>query len=171
MEELTYQFHKEDWMAFNLHHIANSPAHHKNRSKAIRSVPVMLVGLTLFYGISKGEWLIPFFVSLIVGTFWIMWYPGFRDKKVIRGIESFIDERGNKSFLGQHKVQVSEGGVTLQTENSEEYVEWAKIEKLETTDDYVFLYNSALTGIMIPMLAIPNLSQFEDMIEESIKNA
>jgi YcxB-like protein len=171
MQEVTYQFHKEDWMAFNLHHIANSPTHHKNRSKAIRSVPVMLIGLTIFYGVSEGRWIVPAIVSLVIGTIWILWYPGFRDKKVIKGIDKFIDEKQNQSFLGEHKIDVSLGGVTLTTKMSEQYVKWEDIVKLETNENYIFIYNTDTTAIILPKNALKDAASFEQMIEDNIMKA
>ena len=171
MQQIKYQFHKEDWMAFNLHHIANSPTHHKNRAKAIRSVPVMLVGLTIFYGVSEGHWIIPAVVSLVIGSIWVFWYPGFRDRKVIKGIESFIDEERNKGFLGEHTIDVTVGGLTLITQSSEQYVRWEEIVKLETNENYIFIYNTESTAVILPKDALENAEAFEDMITDKIENA
>ena len=168
MINITFEFKKEDWMAFNLHHISNSPQHQRIRKKAIRSFPVMAIFVVLFYGIMNGDWLIPPLICGPAIVFWFWWYPKFRDKKIVKGVENFVDNEKNKSFLGKHEVQINSKGVKLTTENSEEMIQWSGISRMEITDDYFFIYNSALTAVIIPVSAVDDPEAFENFVAKHV---
>ncbi|MEO9532137.1 MAG: YcxB family protein [Crocinitomicaceae bacterium] len=168
MQQITFEFTREDWIAFNIHHIYSSPQHQRIRKKAIRSFPVMAIFVVLFYGITNDEWVIPPIVCGIAVAFWFWWYPGYRDRKIMKGVERFIDNEKNKSFLGKHEVELSNKGVKLTTENSEEMIQWSGIDRMEITDEYYFIYNSALTAVIIPNIAVDNQDEFERFVEKYI---
>jgi hypothetical protein len=168
MINITFEFKKEDWMAFNLHHIYSSAQHQKIRKKAIRSFPVMAIFVVLFYGIMNGDWLIPPIICGVGVAFWFWWYPGFRDRKIVKGVAKFIEGGENKGFLGQHKVEISPKGVKLTTETTEEMIQWKGIDRMEIIDNYFFIYNSALTAVIIPAAAVEDPDGFEKYIEEFI---
>ena len=95
-------------------------------------------------------------------------YPKFRDKKIVKGVENFVDNEKNKSFLGKHEVQVNNKGVKLTTAASEEMIQWSGISRMEITDDYFFIYNSALTAVIIPVSAVEDPEAFENFVAKHV---
>ena len=55
-----------------------------------------------------------------------------------------------KEAFCEHKVTVSEKGVSESTQNSNCHFNWDAIDKVEYNESYLFIYNTPATAFVIP---------------------
>lgn len=165
---INFDFKRDDWIAFNLYHITHSEVHQRNRKRAIRAIPLMLIGLVLVQGILQDEWIVPAIVAIVAGGFWLWWYPSYRDKRVYQGIVSYVDQPSNQDYFGRHQVQLSEDSISLETSNTEKKINWIDVLKAEFNDDYYFVYDTPQTAIIIPRESIKDEPEFLSFLESKL---
>lgn len=165
---ITFDFKRADWIAFNMYHIAHSPVHQRNRKRAIRAVPLMLIGLVLIQGFLQDEWIVPSIVALAAGGFWLWWYPSYRDRKVYQGIESYVDQAANQGYFGEHQVVLTEQSISLNTADTQKVINWDEVLRAEFDDDYYFVYDTVQTAIIIPRESIEDENEFLSILKQKL---
>lgn len=165
---IEFNFSREDWIAFNVYHISHSPIHQRNRKRAIRAVPLMLIGLVVIQGVYQDEWMVPSIVAVLAAAFWLWWYPSYRDNKVLSGIEQYVDHSDNQAFFGKHSVVLGDYKVSLITATTEKSVGWGDVLRVEFNDAYYFVYDTEQTAIIIPKESISDDKAFMQMLEKQL---
>lgn len=158
--KIEYNLMKEDYIAFNMHHIDTSPA--IKRSLLIQRYGVSLVFLIvpfIFSHKSGVPWLLSLAVYGAIFLTWIIYYPKYfmyvTKKRVIR----LIEEGGNSEIFGTYSIALTEEGVE-QTSNSEESKSsWDTIQRIEETPDYIYIYISAANAYLVPIRAFEGITE------------
>ncbi|MGB7606678.1 MAG: YcxB family protein [Lutisporaceae bacterium] len=158
--KIEFNLTKEDYIAFNIHHIDNSPT--IKRSLLIQRYGVSLIFLIvpfIFSRMSGVPWMLSLAVYGVIFLAWITYYPKYfmyvTKKRVIR----LIEEGDNSDILGTYSVTLTEEGVE-QTSNSEESKSsWNAIQRIEETPDYFYIYISAINAYLVPIRAFGGITE------------
>lgn len=85
--------------------------------------------------------------------------------------EKIINEGDNSGVLGEHSLSIDDQRIVHIMPESEQKVTWNGIKKMEETETYYFLYDTALSAIIIPKFKIPNeLKEVDQMLKKYLKN-
>ncbi|MGY3779682.1 YcxB family protein [Isobaculum melis] len=93
-------------------------------------------------------WTIGFLVISCILFFEVNILTNFKIKKLINHPE-------NQFFFSEKKLFFSDEKVDIHQEVSESIVQWESFTKIIETKQYLFLFNSSSTGLLIPKKAIP----------------
>lgn len=162
---LHYEFTFDDWVEFNRYHLRHSPAHQRMRLIVrLIFIPVALVfaGLQWMHGDEVLSLLIAF---AIVAVLWFFLYPILFDRRVLRSLKRILNEGNNKGLLGPHTFTTSTDGYRVIYPGGEAFHKWSSVEKLASTEAYIFIYVSSLQATVIPRRALEGGS-FEAVLAE-----
>jgi YcxB-like protein len=156
---IVYENTLEDIAAFSRYHYDNSPAIRRLRlyllgialvAGALCSVAV----LRLLGGDTLATWLSATLAATIVGIMLVAvpkrWSSWFWNSYGRRYIARAYSEGRNRALFGRHELQFSEDGVSERTEVGELNLRWSAIERIQCTDDYTFIYVSAVSALVLP---------------------
>ena len=168
VEKINFDLDKEDWLEFNLYWIKNSPSSKKMKNRSLLALPILSVGIILLEGLNKGEWLIPIVVFGVANILWYVFYPKRYENRVLKNSEKMISEGKNKKLLGPHEIELSDSGIKEQTPSSKAEVNWDIIEKFVETDDYFYLFDSAVSAYILPKVAMDSIENVRSLIKENV---
>ena len=85
------------------------------------------------------------------------------ERVVLRyAIRSLVrDERPGRGQLGRHRVVLSEDGLTESTAVNESRTAWAGVDRVEQSQDYIFIYITPATAHVIPKSAFSDPQEAE----------
>ena len=113
-------------------------------------------------------WLIFLFGSLYV----FLYFPKAVEKSTIKQFRKNIAEDGNGAFIGKLVLEMDNGGITITNEHTSNMMKWSVFNRIELTDDHIFLYDSSVSAQIIPVSAFENADdkksfyrQVEDMLK------
>lgn len=142
--EVRYTNTKEDLIAFNEHHLANDKAFQKRRRLNLYFSPLFLLLAFSIYGYVADS--VGFYVGGILGAFVSYLWALIAYKRYAKKCADTLQ----KEVFCEHKVTVSETGVSESTQNSHCHFNWDAINKVEYNDSYIFIYNTPATAFVIP---------------------
>ena len=87
---------------------------------------------------------------------WIVFYPKRMDKTALAKTKKIIEEGDNTGILGMHKITLNDEEIIHVEPESERKIKWKGIKKLEENDTHYFLYNTAISAIIIPKQKVLN---------------
>ena len=163
--QINYQLTKDDYIAFNMHHMNYSPTFKKSIfiQRYIVSIIFLLVPFIL-----KDSSDIPFLywlsVFAIVYIAWVAFYDKYLKWNVTRKISQMIDEGKNTDMLGERSLQLTECGILQTSSLSESKITWDVIEDVVETKEHIFIYINALSGYVIPIRAFANAAQKDEFL-------
>lgn len=162
---LSYDFTFDDWVAFNRHHLRNSPAHQRMRLYVrLMFVPIaaIIVGLRWL----RGQEVLGLSVAfLVVAIIWYCLYPLLFDRRVVTGLKRMLREGNNQALLGEHTLTSSTEGFRVIYPGGDSFHKWASIEKVDYSEDYVFIYTSSVHATVIPKHSLRGMP-FDSALEE-----
>ncbi|MDG6099746.1 YcxB family protein [Alteromonas sp. ZYF713] len=142
--EVRYTNTKEDLIAFNEHHLANNKAFQKRKRLNLYISPLFLLLAFSVYGYLSDS--VGFYVGGIVGAFVSYLWTLIAYKRYAKKCADTLQ----KEVFCEHKVTVSEQGVSESTQNSSCHFNWDAIDKVEYNESYLFIYNTPATAFVIP---------------------
>ena len=164
--KIDYTLTKEDYIAYNIHHIEHSPT--LKRSINIQRYGLALIFL-IFPFIIAGFTQIPLQLWLIVyGTVFIVWirfYPKYFVNSTKKRILRLIEEGNNSSLFGPRSIIMTEEGVEEISEQGESRVTWNFIDRIEETQDYIYIYTSSVNAYVVPVRAFQNILEKNAFME------
>jgi hypothetical protein len=164
--KVEYDLTKEDYIAFNMHHIDHSPT--IKRSLFIQRYVVALVFLVVPFIFSNMTG-VPVLLPLIVygGIFiaWILYYPRYFVATTKKRILKMIDEGGNDSLFGPRTMILSESGVEEISDMGESRSSWRSVEKIDETAEHIYIYISSVNAYLVPVRAFADRTQKEVFLE------
>ena len=130
----------EDIIAFNHHHLGQNHAYKRRRLISLYGTPLtFFLAFSLLAFVKDKPQL---FIGSIIFYLWsFVAYKNYPKK---------CAETFQKEVLCEHKVIISETGVCEYTENSSSQFNWNALDKIETNDEYIFVYNTPVTAYVIP---------------------
>ena len=169
MQEFSYELKEQQYVAFNLYHSKHSQT--VKRSLAIQRFVVPIVYLMMPFVMGPiFDWsiwglMIPFVMFAIL---WIVFFPPYFYWNIKRISRKMIREGKNEGLLGVHKLLIDSQGIREVTKNGEAQVHWSGIEKYGEDADNLYLYNSAMSALIVPKQAVPELDLLLELLAEKV---
>lgn len=165
--QITYDFDIEDWVAFQRHYIKNAPAFRRNRIIA-QLLPLTILLFLILFDVINGDFK-PFTLIfyVVISALWVFLYPKRMIKRTIDNARKMIEAGDNSGLLGRQELILGEDAITAINENSEQKTKWSGIKKLEETEAYYFLFESAISAIIIPKKKVVGRLEEVDKILKS----
>lgn len=152
--EINYELTEKDYLDFNVFHAENSPT--IRRSILIQRLigPVIFLIMpfyaTRYTGIPLWYWVIIFGT---LGALWYSFYPKYIKWEVSRRTSKLIKEGKDGKILGNKNIKLTPEGIYGTSLYSEEKVKWDSIERIEETEDYIYIFISSISAFIIPIRA------------------
>lgn len=71
-----------------------------------------------------------------------------------------LDETPNQHMLSERKLTLETDGVRQQLDASDSIIRWKAFERIEHDDEYLYLYESSFTAVVIPRTAFPTRGRY-----------
>lgn len=148
--EIEFEFEMNDWMEFQKNYLKNSKQFRQTTIIVAAMVPVIF-SLIIIIELLKGTFN-PFGVIIfgVVSILWVAFYPKRLKKRTLAKTKKMIEEGDNTGILGMHKLTLNDEEIIHIEPESEQKIKWKGIKKLEESDTHYFLYNTAISAIIIP---------------------
>lgn len=169
--EITYNITEEDYLNFNMFHVENSKTIIKTLNIQRFSVPIFfLIFSYISSKIGDTPFIVSFIVFLILSILWIIFYPKYFYKHIIRNARKMLKEGKNAGLLGKHHMNMTEDGIEETTSNGGTKVNWSGIEQFKEDHYYLYLYNSSVSAYIIPKRDLNNVEEVRMYIKSKIIN-
>jgi hypothetical protein len=167
--DLKYNLTEEDYINFNLYHMKNSETIMKSvRNQRIFTPVFYLLFSVVFSMLMDIPFLVSFTPFFILSILWVLFYPKYLFGRAIRHTKKLIKEGRNESILGQHQMVLNDEGIVDKTTKGETKVSWSGINELKENDQYFYLYNSALSGYILPKREFENVEEIRNYLNTKI---
>jgi hypothetical protein len=164
--KVEYELTKEDYIAFNMHHIDHSPT--IKRSLFMQRYVVALVFLVfpfIFSNMSGAPLLLSLMVYGAIFVAWIIYYPRYFMATTKKRILKMIDEGSNENLFGPRSMTLTEEGVEEVNSHGESKSSWRSIEKVDETVDHIYIYTSSINAYLVPIRAFEGRTQKDEFVE------
>ena len=161
-----YDLIKEDYIAFNMHHIDNSPT--IKRSLFIQRYVVALVFLVfpfIFSNMTGVPILLPLIIYGAIFIAWILYYPRYFVATTKKRILKMINEGRSDNLFGPRSITLSEAGVQEVSDHGESRSSWRSIEKVDETAEHIYIYISSINAYLVPIRAFEGRTQKDEFME------
>lgn len=172
MIKISCDLTKQDYVDFNLFHLAHSKTGKKALfiQRYIISIIFLIAPFVLQNVLDTPFWyLVGGFVLAYI--LWVIFYPRRFKRNVAKQVEKMIDEGKNVSLIGNNDIIIDEEGIERINDKSQTKNDWASVESIEQSDDHIFIYVSAISAHIVPKRAFEDKageSQFVKQVEEYI---
>ncbi len=148
--KITYNFDEKDYLAFQKHYMSNSKKYKKIKLLRTFLFPIIFLCFLLFKYFHKGQIdLIFFWILFIFSVLWILLYPKFFDKRVLKNALNTLKLWNNKSILWEQSLEISKDYLFLKSSSIEQKIKLEKIYKVCNEKDYIFIYITTISAIVI----------------------
>lgn len=93
-------------------------------------------------------------LGVLSAAAWVLWYPAEWRRKIRSMTRKSLSEGSNAGALGARELESTESGLVERSAHSEQKTGWPAIEKVVSTDEYTFVYTSAVSAVVIPRSAV-----------------
>ena len=151
MNDVHYMVTVEDIASLNHHHLRTAEPNRRSRQKFMGlsfAILFLLAGL----GTLAGSPVIGVFILLLVVGIFSGSMTLRRTKPsgaLVRRMKHLFSDGRNVTIFGAHHMKLLEDHLEIQTEHSVSQIKWTGIEKVEQSDDYIYIYVSSLTAHII----------------------
>ncbi|XDD45293.1 YcxB family protein [Leptospira sp. WS39.C2] len=156
--ELEYTLTEEDILNFNIYHSDNSPTTKKNILIGRTIVPIILIAFIFLLGFPNDK---NFFIGisiiyLPILSIWLIFYPKYIRYSIKKNVKALLAEDLNTGMIGYQKLIITETEFIQITEfsNTQRFKEF--ITKIEESSEYIYLYLSSITTLIIPKSVLWN---------------
>lgn len=77
-----------------------------------------------------------------------------------------LEEGDNENLFNQRTLVLTDEGITETSSIGESHIRWDKINHLEETEDYLYIYVSSVSAHIVPKRVFENLSEQEKFISK-----
>lgn len=162
-----YEVSLSDVVAFNLFHHQHSPTSRRARLFVQFGTPVicLLISFVLDF-LYTGRILTSSLLPLII--FSLIWIPSASVLywfSIKRQSKRMYSEGKNKGTIGKLRLSLTPEAVIEANDFKETKTGWKAVEKIVSTDKYVFIYTGAVMAHIIPRRAFSAESEFKEFLE------
>lgn len=111
---------------------------------------------------------IPF---LLISILWVIFYPKYFYRSIIRNKKKLVKEGENEDILGEYRLALSETGIAERTSKKETQVTWLGIHIWKEVQQAIYLYNSSVSAYILPKRDLQNVEGAKMFIQAQIKEA
>lgn len=150
-----YENSIDDLVAFNRHHCARSPAVKKSKLRTLILWSLVFILISLKFPTSEDLAIstrVAFGILcavLFALFFSLLWRP-----MMDRLVRRLYREGANKGMFCQHELEIDDQGIVERTDVGEARHAWRAVERIEESDDHVFIYVSSMMAHVIPKRAV-----------------
>ncbi|RDW17394.1 YcxB family protein [Oceanobacillus chungangensis] len=167
--KINYNLTEDDYLKFNLFHMKNSKSVMRSLNIQRFLTPVFFILISyLFSKIAETPFLFAFIPFFIMSILWIIFYPKFFYKTIIRNVKKMIREGQNGGLIGEHHMIFTKDEITESTSTDETKVKWSGIQAFKEDNDYFYLYNSSVSAYILPKRELTNVDEVKGYIEERL---
>lgn len=181
-QAVRYRYTPELLAALWTHRTLSSPGDQKLRRRVSNTLMLsgLLPGVACMVLAYHGE--LPLYVAVPAAIVLLMVAAtglNYRRRSVVeqscrQAAHRLLDESPNDQFLSERVVTFDATGVRQVLRASESFTRWEAFERLDHNDDYLFVYDSSLTAVVVPRAAFATRGQylgFVDMTHRLWNNA
>ncbi len=151
--KIGYNVTIDDVVAFNMHHFKNSPAMRKQvRFGVIFTCGLILICFSLIAMSNKSYG--DLIIGIITASVFACVYPGIYRWSAKRNVLKLYGEGKNVGVLGEHILEVTNTEIIDKADSAESKSKISRMERIESTPDYVFIYMGAVIAHIIPRNSI-----------------
>lgn len=165
-ESIEYNFELDDWMALNRHFISQSKQYRRYFMVMKWLLPAMFMVYIVKDLLSKQLSVAMVTMAVMASILWVIFLPKRLKKNAEDRFFKVLNSGDNRSILGHHCIQFSDEGLRITKPSSETMMKWESFVKVDQTIDHYFLYNSAISAVVIPKLQLGNKSAY---VHEQLK--
>lgn len=165
---LTYDLDINDWVALQKNFLKNAKV--VKRLKLFAALIFPIIAAISLYNKSKEGIDVPLFI--IVGLLTVAWFifiPKLLTMRMMYRIKKQVNNEDNKNVLGHQNLTIDNNGIVFKKDGVQNKMDWNAIATLVDEKDYYFLYNSSMSGIVIPKGKIRgNINELDKILKKNI---
>ncbi len=167
--KFSYDFTRNDLVAYYRYHNNNSPTARKRnfRSTVFGFIACLLFAIIItmkdgrqFMIAARVYWV--FYLTPIL--FLIIFIP-FSKFQTRRYYNKYLKEGDSSVFFDKWSLSLEDDGIHVANPESQSILFWPSFKKFIMTPDYLFLYTSGITALVIPRRAFESEKDLEDFIQ------
>lgn len=171
--KIYYDTTLEDLVAFNRYHCDHSPSARRTMTLLKWSLPLLLVlalGCVAFEDGSIAGLVAAVIGLVLFGGLWLFLWPSYFRWSIDRHARRLYSEGANKGVIGPHELELIEDSLVERNPFGESSARLCVIEKIVTTEDFTFIYTSAMGAHVIPHETVDKgeLRAFIDALEQRL---
>ena len=155
----------DDIHAFNAHYARTAKLPQQSRKMVRGALTLTLASLMFALGVGfhlpVGFWIIN---GLILFGWW-QFYPRRVEAMTRRSTQKLYAEGRNAGMLGATTVTLEAEWLSEASSEREVRTRWRSVERLDQTDDYIFLYLTGFSAVIVPHRAFASLADRTAFIE------
>ena len=159
---ISYKLTEQDFIDFNVYHMNNSKTMKKTVLMQRLFGPLsFIIGIFVAYKITDiplWYWSICFAIAAVL---WFALYPKMLERRIRKQVKKMLSEGQNKILLSDTTLTVNEEGIKCTTEYNETNTKFSAINKVEITNKHIFVYNNAVSAIIIPLSAFETQNEVD----------
>jgi hypothetical protein len=163
VNEVAYELDVNDLIAFSLQHQKRSPTIRRQRRVAYFLLPAVLfaVGALMLMTDAMESAVVSFVLAAVL----LPLGPWLMHRRTTRIMGKLYAEGSNRALMGWRRLSIGREGVEMKSELVESRVKWLAIEKIESSNEYLFMYIGSMNAHMVPMRAFGNEMHFSAFVE------
>jgi hypothetical protein len=167
--EIEFEFEMEDWMNFQKNYLQKSKQFKRSKITVAAIFPLVVVLFTVLDLLKEEFSSVKFIFFGGLSILWIIYYPKYLLKKTLDKTKKMMEDGDSSGILGRHKIILNNEGFIHIAPESEQTIKWSGIKKIEESNSYYFLYNTAVSAIIIPKDKIlNNIEQLDKLLKNNI---
>ena len=166
MFDFDYTVTEKDYIEFNRYHVQNSPAGKKSRKIAlyIMLAALLLVLLTDFLN-GNTEKMIYTLIAFVVMGVCVLLLLGPMMRWNVKLSTRIMKKSGRLPYDKQVNLRFEDELIIEKTPMTEVKTSYASLERIAVGKEGVYLYNSAISAILIPNTVFTNAAQKYDFLQ------
>lgn len=97
--------------------------------------------------------------------------PRFIRKRHIAHLKEMLEEGDNSSMFGNHEVVFETDMLKIKNPGGKQEVKWSVINKVEENENYIFIFQTAVSFYIIPKREMVNKNEIIELIKSKLKGA
>jgi hypothetical protein len=164
---IEYELTETDFEAFNLQHIRTSPASVRRRRISKWAIPILNITIAAYFlfaydTLLTRAWVISF---LLLAGLWIVFYDRWYFWRVRKNLTNLLKEGSNKGLFGKYVLVLEKQTIKSIGINGETQYQGPFIQQIREDKDYLFLYISSVSAIILPKRAFYNEYEIDNAKE------
>ena len=167
--EVAFEFDMDDWMALQKNRLSTSPQLKRLHIIVALLMPLVFIILSISDIYSHRFYATDLIFYVVISILWVLFMPKWYKKRVLVKVRKQIEEGDNSGILGKQTLIFTDDGITQITNEAKYEIKWDGIKQLVEIEDYYFLYNTAISAIIIPKKKIgAQLSEIDKILKSKI---
>ncbi len=164
---IDFEIWREDLVAFTLFHHRNSPVTRRQRHIAMFAICLIfscILAIVVYFALQTPEYWVIAVALVIAVAFVLVRYPQIHERQLRRLAERMYGEGRNLMVFGPRRVGLTPQFVNSSSPYTQSVTRWVAIEKIVVSADALYLYNSAVSSVMVPRRAFTSDDHFQTFV-------